>query len=113
MSRSSGQKRPNRSKQTTCQISAGPALNHGEREKPPRRPRRPDSRRYDGETNCKQSRQSHSPVSPRLRAGEGSSKWRRQDRKSVVSGKRVSGRVNLGGRRVIKKKKSVIINLLC
>src|SRR3546814_15897705 len=29
-----------------------------------------------------------------------------KDRKSVVSGKSVSGRVDLGGRRIIKKKKS-------
>src|SRR3546814_20517815 len=30
------------------------------------------------------------------------------DRKSVVEGKRVSGRVVLGGRRIIKKKKSLL-----
>src|SRR3546814_14057441 len=37
--------------------------------------------------------------------------WRRaarQDRKSVVSGKSVSVRVNLGGRRIIKKKNRII-----
>src|SRR3546814_14355400 len=34
---------------------------------------------------------------------------RRQDRKSVVSGKSVSVRVDLGGRRLIKKKKNTII----
>src|SRR3546814_12059156 len=32
------------------------------------------------------------------------------DRKSVVSGKRVSVRVDLGGRRIIKKNKNTIIN---
>src|SRR3546814_14724697 len=32
------------------------------------------------------------------------------DRKSVVSGKSVSVRVDIGGRRIIKKKKEVIIN---
>src|SRR3546814_12931464 len=31
----------------------------------------------------------------------------RRDRKSVVSGKSVSGRVDLGGRRIIKKKQKV------
>src|SRR3546814_14328175 len=31
---------------------------------------------------------------------------RRADRKSVVSGKSVSGRVDLGGRRIIKKKRN-------
>src|SRR3546814_12465184 len=34
---------------------------------------------------------------------------RRQDRKSVVEGKSVSVRVDLGGRRILKKKKSIEI----
>src|SRR3546814_16248791 len=33
--------------------------------------------------------------------------WRRLDRKSVVEGKRVSGRVACGGGRIIKKKKMI------
>src|SRR3546814_14338353 len=33
---------------------------------------------------------------------------RRLDRKSVVEGKRVSGRVDLGGRRHMKKKKQIV-----
>src|SRR3546814_21049252 len=35
----------------------------------------------------------------------------REDRKSVVSGKSVSVRVDLGGRRIIKKKKILILNV--
>src|SRR3546814_3955860 len=42
-------------------------------------------------------RELHRPGRPRLRAD--------QDRQSIVEGKSVSGRVNLGGRRSIKKKK--------
>src|SRR3546814_6183574 len=49
---------------------------------------------------------------PRLRLDRGRQRpalgaldgWRRGDRKSVVSGKSVSVRVDLGGRRIIKKK---------
>src|SRR3546814_1187783 len=37
--------------------------------------------------------------------GEGTQETRRTDRKSVVKGKSVSVRVELGGRRIIKKKK--------
>src|SRR3546814_13209802 len=33
--------------------------------------------------------------------------WRPEDRKSVVEGKSVSVRVDLGGRRIIKKKKQI------
>src|SRR3546814_16932642 len=41
----------------------------------------------------------------RRRADDALCAVRRQDRKSVVSGKSVSVRVDLGGRRIIKKKK--------
>src|SRR3546814_16926379 len=41
-------------------------------------------------------------------AGEPDASTLGQDRKSVVSGKRVSVRVDLGGRRIIKKKQSYI-----
>src|SRR3546814_20496116 len=37
--------------------------------------------------------------------GQRTDKFMHQDRKSVVSGKSVSERVDLGGRRIIKKKK--------
>src|SRR3546814_14295756 len=36
---------------------------------------------------------------------QGGAAWRERDRKSVVSGKSVSVRVDLGGRRILKKKK--------
>src|SRR3546814_11675007 len=45
-------------------------------------------------------------TSPRMGAGDGG----RPDRKSVVLGKSVSVRVDLGGRRVIKKKITMIVN---
>src|SRR3546814_17112274 len=45
-------------------------------------------------------------VDPHLRSARRVRGRRRRDRKSVVSGKRVSVRVDLGGRRIIKKKKA-------
>src|SRR3546814_12857262 len=42
---------------------------------------------------------------PKSHAGGGPCRTRSGDRKSVVEGKRVSVRVDLGGRRIIKKKK--------
>src|SRR6184192_4737123 len=46
-------------------------------------------------------RLSHRPAHPPVPFGAAA----RQDRKSVVYGKRVNRRVDLGGRRIIKKKK--------
>src|SRR3546814_11324929 len=40
------------------------------------------------------------------------SPWARTDRKSVVKGKRVSVRVDIGGRRIIKKKKNKNANII-
>src|SRR3546814_11434292 len=53
-----------------------------------------------GEAGC-----SEDCVSLKARTGSPSSSTASRDRKSVVKGKSVSVRVNLGGRRVIKKKK--------
>src|SRR3546814_20042890 len=52
----------------------------------------------------------HLPAAPEEPggAGEGGAGGERRDRKSVVKGKSVSVRVDLGGRRIIKKKKQVI-----
>src|SRR3546814_11608611 len=48
----------------------------------------------------------HPPIlNPRLAMALGKVRLQTRDRKSVVSGKSVSVRVDLGGRRIIKKKK--------
>src|SRR3546814_19401445 len=41
------------------------------------------------------------------RSDDGGHSWAEIDRKSVVWGKRVSGRVDLGGSRIIKKKTNI------
>src|SRR3546814_14837027 len=47
---------------------------------------------------------------PRIRMPQPARWHARPDRKSVASGKSVSVRVDLGGRRIIKKKKDTIMN---
>src|SRR3546814_20796223 len=67
--------------------------------------KRPGGSRDDGETvrYCGLSKPALPAVANHHGEGEQTSR-ERQDRKSVVSGKRVSVRVDLGGRRILKKK---------
>src|SRR3546814_21089085 len=69
---------------------------------------RPYSAAYRPRSSCKRFRRKHGPSTssepaPRKQGANGVG-FAPLDRKSVVSGKSVSVRVDLGGRRIIKKK---------
>src|SRR3546814_12334144 len=64
-----------------------------------------DPRRRFGEHDCSHRRRGYARF---LGARGSTARWRPQARKSVVSGRRVAVRVDLGGRRSIKKKNKKI-----
>src|SRR3546814_19618603 len=68
----------------------------------------PDAKRSSSDDHDREALEAYAfshqcPQAARRPAGD-STDGRRSDRKSVVEGKRVSVRVDLGGRRIIKKK---------